>query len=81
MYNRDFGKTTETLTGYKMSETAVGITGDSYQESNLSSGAKACFGTDYAFVSKGHKITFRQISVCCSTSTQATPAAESTETP
>lgn len=50
------------LTSYKMSKTAAGITGDSYQENNLSSGAKACFGTGYAFISKGHTITFRQIS-------------------
>lgn len=59
------------LTSYKMSKTAVGITGDSYQENNLSSGAKVCFGTDNVFVSKGHTITYRQISACCSKAMQA----------
>ena len=49
----------------KMSKTAAGITGDSYQENNLSSGAKAYFRIDYAFISKGQTITFRDISVCC----------------
>lgn len=53
------------LTSYKMSKTAAGITGDSYQESNLSSAAKAYFRIDYAFLSKGHAITFGQINLCC----------------
>lgn len=66
------------LTSYKMSKTAAGITRDSYQENNLSPGAKACFGIDYAFISKGHTITFRQISVCRYMATQATAAAGST---
>lgn len=38
---------------------------------------KACFRVRYVFVSKGHTITFRQISVCDYMVTQATPAAES----
>lgn len=62
-----------------MSKTAAGFTGDSYQENNLSTGAKACFGIDYAFISKGQTITFRQISVCCYM--QATAADELTVTP
>lgn len=57
-----------------MSKTAAGITGDSYQN-NLSSGAKAYFRVDYAFISKGHAITFRQISLCCYMALQATAAA------
>lgn len=64
-----------------MSKTAAGITGDSYQESNLSPGAKASFRADYAFISKGHTLTFRQISVCCYMATRATAAAESTVAP
>lgn len=63
------------LTSYKMSKTAAGITGDSYQENNLSSAVKAYFRVDYAFLSKGHVITFGHISVCCYTALQATKAA------
>lgn len=69
------------LTSDKMSKAAAGITGDSYQENNLSSGAEAYFGMDYAFISKGHTITFRQICVHCYMASQATAATESTETP
>lgn len=64
-----------------MSKIAAGITGDSYQENNLSSGAKASFRIDYSFISKGHTITFRQIRVCCYMAMPATAAAESTVTP
>lgn len=34
-------------------------------ENNLSSGAKAYFRANYVFISKGHMITFRQISAYC----------------